>query len=189
MLCSKHLRSFNSLPNDKFVDCSKLKVCADDKINKTEKLKFVLGMGENIVGKGENAGHQHFLLSPECFQKASLYRSLKVGVQYGKELKQFCCSSTVIEVSMIFYMIGTTKSWEQYSRIPVCTLKTAFSRFLDITTPPSQTLLKLLAAQATKDCDRESLENLANVSLFAQPFPKRQILDSSKLKEFADNNF
>ena len=22
---------------------------------------------ENIVGKGENAGHQHFLLSPRCF--------------------------------------------------------------------------------------------------------------------------
>ena len=25
---------------------------------------------ENIVGKGENAGYQHFLLSPQCFQKA-----------------------------------------------------------------------------------------------------------------------
>ena len=26
---------------------------------------------ENIVGKGENAGLQHFLLSPQCFEKAS----------------------------------------------------------------------------------------------------------------------
>ena len=26
---------------------------------------------ENIVGKGENAGWQHFLLFPHCFQKAS----------------------------------------------------------------------------------------------------------------------
>ena len=26
---------------------------------------------ENIVGKGENAGYQHFLLFPRCFQKAS----------------------------------------------------------------------------------------------------------------------
>ena len=25
---------------------------------------------ENIVGKGENAGYQHFLLFPQCFQKA-----------------------------------------------------------------------------------------------------------------------
>ena len=27
------------------------------------------------------------------------------------------------------------------------------------------------------------------ISVFLQPFTKRQILDSSKLKEFADNNF
>ena len=33
----------------------------------TEKLKFVLGRVENIVGKGENAGHQHFLLFPAMF--------------------------------------------------------------------------------------------------------------------------
>ena len=32
---------------------SKLKALADDKINVTEKLKFVLGRVENIVGKGE----------------------------------------------------------------------------------------------------------------------------------------
>ena len=25
---------------------------------------------ENIAGKGENAGFQHFLLFPQCFQKA-----------------------------------------------------------------------------------------------------------------------
>ena len=31
-------------------------------INVTEKLKFVLERLENIVGKGENAGYQHFLL-------------------------------------------------------------------------------------------------------------------------------
>ena len=31
----------NSLPNDKILDWSKLKAIADDKINTTEKLKFV----------------------------------------------------------------------------------------------------------------------------------------------------
>ena len=35
---------------------------------------------ENIVGKGENAGYQHFLLFPHCFQKASVPGSLKVGI-------------------------------------------------------------------------------------------------------------
>ena len=37
----------------------------------TEKLKFVLGRVENIVGKGENPGYQHFLLCQDCFLKAS----------------------------------------------------------------------------------------------------------------------
>ena len=59
-----------SLPDDIFLDWSKLKAFADDKIYVNKKLKFVLGRVENIVGKGENAGHQHFLLFPQCFQKA-----------------------------------------------------------------------------------------------------------------------
>ena len=32
-------------------------------------MNFVLGRVENVVGKGENAGYQHFLLFPQCFQK------------------------------------------------------------------------------------------------------------------------
>ena len=44
---------------------------ADDKINVTKKLKFALGRVENIVRKGENVGYQHFLLFPQCFQKAT----------------------------------------------------------------------------------------------------------------------
>ena len=42
-----------------------------------EKLKFFSGIAENIVGKGENAGYQHFLLFPQCFQKAPLSGLLK----------------------------------------------------------------------------------------------------------------
>ena len=33
---------------------------------------------ENILGKEENAGYQHFLLFPQCFQKPSFPGSLKV---------------------------------------------------------------------------------------------------------------
>ena len=40
----------------------------------------VSGLIENIVGKGENAGYQHFLLFPQCFQKASSSGSLKLGI-------------------------------------------------------------------------------------------------------------
>ena len=56
-----------SLPNHKILHWSKLKAFADDKI---KVLNF--DTVENIVGKGENAGCQHFLLFPQCFQKASL---------------------------------------------------------------------------------------------------------------------
>ena len=37
---------------------------------------------ENIVGKGENAGYQHFLLFPPCFQEAFSSGMLKVGINY-----------------------------------------------------------------------------------------------------------
>ena len=33
--------------------------------------KFVFDRVENIVGKGENDGYQHFLLFPQCFIKLS----------------------------------------------------------------------------------------------------------------------
>ena len=67
-----------SLPNDKLIDKSKSKALADKKINVAEKLKLLLGRGENIVRKGENAGYYHFLLFPQCFQKASfIYRVVK----------------------------------------------------------------------------------------------------------------
>ena len=31
-----------------------------------------------MVGKGENAGYQHFLLSPTCFQKSSFRKGLLI---------------------------------------------------------------------------------------------------------------
>ena len=41
---------------------------------------------ENIVGKGENAGYQHFLLFPQCFQTGLYPGSFKAGfVWYGVE--------------------------------------------------------------------------------------------------------
>ena len=41
----------NSLPNDKFLKCSKLKAFADNKLNLAKKLKFVLGRVENMWKK------------------------------------------------------------------------------------------------------------------------------------------
>ena len=72
--------AFNSLPCNKILDWSKSKAFADDKIKVTEKQKFFLGWVENIAGKGENAGYQHFLLFPQCFQKVSYTGWLKVRI-------------------------------------------------------------------------------------------------------------
>ena len=51
-----------------------MKALAEDKINVTEKLKFLSGQAENILGKGENADHQHF---PKIFSKAFFLRVIK----------------------------------------------------------------------------------------------------------------
>ena len=74
----------NSLPSDKFLNLSKLKAFGDDKINVTEKLKFIFARVEITVGKRENDVNQHFLVFPR-FSKPSFSGSLKVGI-VGKEL-------------------------------------------------------------------------------------------------------
>ena len=60
----------NSFPNDNFLDSSKLKASADDSLNAAKIMISYLNRVENHVGKGENAGYQHFLLFPKRFQKA-----------------------------------------------------------------------------------------------------------------------
>ena len=64
-----NLIQFNPLPNDKLLDWSKFKAISDKKINVALKQQLCLGWVENIVEKGENAGYQHFLLFPQCFQR------------------------------------------------------------------------------------------------------------------------
>ena len=53
-----------------------MKVFAGDKLN----------VGEKIVRKGEIAGYQHFLLFPQCFQKASGLDWSKLKVYAGDKL-------------------------------------------------------------------------------------------------------
>ena len=58
----------NLLPNDEHLDGSKLKAFADDRMTMA-KMMTSFDILEKIVGKGENAVYQHFLLFPQCFQK------------------------------------------------------------------------------------------------------------------------
>ena len=65
---------------------------------------FVFERVENIVGKGENVGDQHFLLFQQCFQKESVSGSLKSGL-FGKEL------------STVEAIILDSKNWKEFFRM------------------------------------------------------------------------
>ena len=67
---------FNSIPDNKILSQSNLKALADES-NVTPAIKFVLGRIENIVGKGENVGYQHFSPSLAMFSKAIFPRVVK----------------------------------------------------------------------------------------------------------------
>ena len=75
-VCSK----LNSLPNDNFLDMTKLKAFSDDKLNLAKMTIYLFDRAENTVGKGENAGYQQFLLFLQCFPKPYSLRSLKIRV-------------------------------------------------------------------------------------------------------------
>ena len=73
---------FNSLPNGKILHWSKFKTFADDKFKVAKMMIFVLDRVENIVGKGENAGYQHFSFSHNVFKRLLSWGSLKVGIAW-----------------------------------------------------------------------------------------------------------
>ena len=66
----------NPLPNVKFLDVTKLKAFADNKFKVAKMMIFLFDRAGNTVGKGQNAGYQHFLLFQQCFPKPSSLGSL-----------------------------------------------------------------------------------------------------------------
>ena len=73
----KHL-ILNSLPNDKILNWSKLKVFADDKINGTKELKLVLRPEETLWKKEKmRMVTSIFLLLPQFFQKPASHTVVK----------------------------------------------------------------------------------------------------------------
>ena len=73
--------NFNSLPNNKFLDWSKLKAFADEKFNITQTLKFVLGRVENFVRKCWLPPFSPF---PTMFSKGYYLRVVKTMDCLGK---------------------------------------------------------------------------------------------------------
>ena len=66
--------------DSKILGLPKFKAFADNKSNVTQNIKVVFHRLENIVGKEENAGYQHFLLFPQCFQNAFSSSASKVVI-------------------------------------------------------------------------------------------------------------
>ena len=64
----------------KTLGLSKVKAFAENKLNVTQDIKVIFHRIENIVGKEENAGNQHFLLFPQCFQNAFSSSASKVVI-------------------------------------------------------------------------------------------------------------
>ena len=79
---------FNSLPDDKILDSSKLKEVADDNFKFHENERKLTKWVENTVGKGEIACYGQFLLFPQCFQKACFPGASK-GVIVWEWVKPF----------------------------------------------------------------------------------------------------
>ena len=68
--------------------------------------------------------------------------------------------------------------WVRDKRLPPCSLSQALTYFLDITTPPTQLLLRKLAQLATEEEDRQRLETLCQVTLGAGAGGGCQVLES-----------
>ena len=65
---------FNSLPNDNLLNWTKFKASADV----TEIMISDFGRVENVVGKGENASYQHFLLFSHFYKRLLFQGPIKL---------------------------------------------------------------------------------------------------------------
>lgn len=61
------------------------------------------------------------------------------------------------------YTIGPVKSWEPHEKLPPISVRDLFTRFLDITTPPTTILLQYLATTCDNEEERKQLSTLATV--------------------------
>lgn len=69
---------------------------------------------------------------------------------------------------------GPPPSWVRDPRLPPCTLRQALTFFLDITSPPSPRLLRLLSTLAEEPSEQQELETLSQVGSpppLPQPLP------------------
>lgn len=66
---------------------------------------------------------------------------------------------------------GPPPGWVRDPRLPPCTLRQALTYFLDITSPPSPRLLRLLSTLAEESSEQQELEALSQVGTIVQEAP------------------
>ena len=69
---------------------------------------------------------------------------------------------------MVSNTLDSDRKWIRYPHLPVCSLRQALSRFLEIAKPPSAQLLKIMARYASDPKERETLAKLGQVGVGAQ---------------------
>ncbi|KFM65760.1 Nitric oxide synthase, salivary gland, partial [Stegodyphus mimosarum] len=60
---------------------------------------------------------------------------------------------------------GPSHRWYPHERIPALTMRLALTRYLDITTPPGQQFLRILATMAKEEGDKRKIQLLATDSV------------------------
>lgn len=88
------------------------------------------------------------------------WRTLSFAKLYSSPMPQ-------VLLSVLFFPSFPGGYWASHKKIPACTLPEALTYLLDITTPPSQQLLKKLSQLVTAEGDKQRLEVLCQVSLRA----------------------
>ena len=76
-----------TLANEQILDASKLKKCADDNFKFDENGRTFWKWVENMVGKGEIAHYEQFLLSLTVFSKDLHRRQVKTRAKVWKRVK------------------------------------------------------------------------------------------------------
>lgn len=69
-------------------------------------------------------------------------------------------------IKKLLSFAGVIKSWKPHERLPSCSLRELFTKYLDITTPPTPNLLQHFASIATDETDSKKLNLLATVSIY-----------------------
>ncbi len=80
--------------------------------------------------------------------------------RFKRRLRNCPSDKTVIQLQVQ----GPNQDWDNYKRIPPCTFDTLLIRIIDLTNPPSQTTVQIMANSATDLKEKERLSFLAKVT-------------------------